>query len=59
MQRRLCETVGKRAEYKIVYFISFDLVIVSLIKSITICIVVLMVGSSLLLFGLPHFYSTL
>jgi hypothetical protein len=52
------ETVGKHAEYKYIYFISFDLLIVSLMKSITVCIVMLMVCSSLLFFDLPLHHIT-
>jgi hypothetical protein len=52
------QCMGKCADYKFTYFISFTLVIPSLIKSITVCIVILMVGSSLLLFGLSFSHIT-
>jgi hypothetical protein len=51
LRNTICsETVGKRAEYKYIYFISSDLLTVSLMKSITVFIVMLMVCSSLLFF---------
>jgi hypothetical protein len=50
--------VGKRTDYKFTYFISFTLVIPSLMKSIAVCIVILMAGSSLLFFGLPFSHIT-
>jgi hypothetical protein len=50
--------VGKRADYKFTYFISFTLVIPSVMKSIAVCIVILMAGSSLLFFGLSFSHIT-
>jgi hypothetical protein len=53
------ETVGKCADYKYIYFTSFNLLIVFLMKSITVCIVMLMVCSSFLFFGLSLSHITL
>jgi hypothetical protein len=60
LRNAICsETMGKRTVYKFTYIISFGSVIVTLMKSITVCIVVLMVCSSFLFFGSPLSQNTL